>query len=378
MKILHTSDWHLGKTLGNESLTESFRYFFGQLYQMIEEHHVGAVIVAGDIYDSSVSNAEAIGLYNELAREVCLRRGCRLIVIAGNHDGPERLAGCSELLDAVGLHVRGRLSASVEPVLLDGGRVAVYPIPFFNRQEAAFYFGEKKRLASDEEAARLVCGAIREKMDPDRFNIAVSHSLVTGYELSDSDHAASIGGASAISGSVFDGFDYVALGHIHKPVVISDTVRYSGSPLKYCFGEKEERQTKGVVLLDTESGEQRFLPLRPLRDVVTAEGSYEELLNTLERNNDYLFLRLTDRRSGRELYDELKSRFPGLVELRGIERNDAENGRTSITLEELESMDEISVMKQYFADDFSYEPDDGQIALFQAALEELEKGGDEQ
>ena len=377
MKILHTSDWHLGKMLGNESLKESFENFFRQLYELIDKYQAGAVIVAGDIYDSSVSNAEAIGLYTSIAREICLKRNCHLIIIAGNHDGPERLAACNDLLDLTGLHIRGRLSATTEPVLLDEGKVAVYPVPFFNKQEVASFFPDEK-ITSQQDAAQVYFDAVRGTMDRSRFNIAVSHALVSGYQLSDSDHAASIGGSTEISASVFEGFDYVALGHIHKPVSISDNVRYSGSPLKFCFGEKEENQTKGMVLLDTETGESEFLPVPLLRDVRTVQGSYEELLEEKSFGSDYLFLRLTDRRANTNLYNEMKHCFPGLVELRGREMDDVEKSDASITMEQIETMDEMSIMKQFFADMFEYDPSESQLELFNSALNEIEKGGEKQ
>ena len=144
MKLIHTSDWHLGMPLGTGSYAEDQRHFLRQLYDLIEKEQVGAVLLSGDVYDSSVANAEAISLYNEAVTKICLELRCPMIVIAGNHDSAARLASCRELLKASGLYVTGRLSRDLEPVLLDGGRVAVYSLPFFGREEVIALFPEEK------------------------------------------------------------------------------------------------------------------------------------------------------------------------------------------------------------------------------------------
>ena len=375
MKLIHTSDWHFGMSVGTGSYAADQRYFLEQLYDLIRREQVDAVLLSGDVYDSSVTNAEAIGLYNEAVTTLCLELGVKLIVIAGNHDSAARLASCRELLKSAGLYVTGRLERDPEPVLLGGGRVAVYSLPFFGRDEVGALFPERKGdIRSQETAAMVVCNHIRETMDPNRFNIVLSHSLTVNAELSDSDRSARVGFATAVSKDVFEGFDYVALGHIHKPQVVAPHIRYSGSPLKYSFGS-EENQEKGVILLDTDTGEQRFVPMTPLHDRKTAEGRYEEILVREDLKNDYLRLYVTDRYAGLELVAELREQFPYLLEVYGKGLTESES-LSVLSVEELQSLDENDIMEKFMAENFSFEPSPEQRQLFREVLEWSREEGD--
>ena len=375
MKLLHTSDWHFGMPLGTGSYADDQRYFLEQLYDLIAKEQVEAVLLSGDVYDSSVTNAEAIGLYNEAVTKICLELKCKMIVIAGNHDSAARLASCRELLKASGLYVSGRLDGILSPVLLDGGKVAVYSLPFFNRDEViALFPDEKEAIRSQETAVMVVCDKIRENMEESRRNIVLSHALIVDSELSESDRSARVGFATAVSKDVFHGFDYVALGHIHKPQVISDTIRYSGSPLKYSFGN-EEKQEKGVVLIDTDTMTQTFVPLMPKRDRKTLEGTLEELLAREDVREDYLRLRVTDRYAGLELIAQLRERFPHLLEVYGMSITEGEE-LSSLSVEELQQLDETDIMEKFMAENFSYNLTEAQKILFQDVLAWSREEGD--
>ena len=375
MKLLHTSDWHFGMPLGTGSYADDQRYFLEQLYDLIAKEQVEAVLLSGDVYDSSVTNAEAIGLYNEAVTKICLELKCKMIVIAGNHDSAARLASCRELLKASGLYVSGRLDGILSPVLLDGGKVAVYSLPFFNRDEViALFPDEKEAIRSQETAVMVVCDKIRENMDESRRNIVLSHALIVDSEVSESDRSARVGFATAVSKDVFHGFDYVALGHIHKPQVISDTIRYSGSPLKYSFGN-EEKQEKGVVLIDTDTMTQAFVPLMPKRDRKTLEGTLEELLAREDVREDYLRLRVTDRYAGLELIAQLRERFPHLLEVYGMSITEGEE-LSSLSVEELQQLDETDIMEKFMAENFSYNLTEAQKILFQDVLAWSREEGD--
>lgn len=367
MKLLHTSDWHFGRDRGTESYGEDQRYFLEQLYDLIRREHVDAVLVAGDIYDSSVSNAEAIGLYNEAVTKLCLELQVKVILIAGNHDSGARLASCRELLKGVGLYVTGRLDRKPEPVLLDDGRVAIYCLPWFTRDEAVTLFPEEKaRIRNTETAMEAVCTHIREQMDPDRKNILLSHALVVDAELSDSDRSARVGFATAVSKDVFRGFDYVALGHIHKPQAIASHIRYSGSPVKYSFGA-EEKQEKGVVLIDTDTMDVKFLPIRQLRERRSLEGTFEELMAREDIREDYLRLYVTDKYAGLELIGQLRERFPNLLEVYGKSITQEEQ-LSALSVEELQTLDEVDIMTKFMAENFSYSPTEEQLQLFREVL----------
>ncbi len=368
MKLIHTSDWHFGMSVGTGSYAADQRYFLEQLYELIKTERVEAVLLSGDVYDSGVVGAEAIGLYNEAVTALCMELGVKLIVIAGNHDSAARLASCRELLKSAGLYVTGRLERDVEPVLLDGGKVAVYSLPFFGRDEVTALFPERKGdIRSQETAAMVVCDHIRQTMDKERFNIVLSHSLTVNAELSDSDRSARVGFAAAVSKDVFKEFHYVALGHIHKPQAVAPHIRYSGSPLKYSFGS-EEKQEKGVVLIDTDTGEQTFVPFAPLHDRKTVEGTYEEITAREDLQNDYLRLYVTDRYAGLELVADLRERFPYLLEVYGKGLTESES-LSALSVEELQSLDENDIMEKFMAENFRFEPSPEQRKLFQEVLE---------
>lgn len=368
MKLLHTSDWHFGMTLGTGSYAEDQRFFLDRLYQLIREEKIEALLLSGDIYDSSVVSAEAIGLYNEAMTKLCLELGVTVIAIAGNHDSAARLASCRELLKGAGLHITGKVERDPVPVLLDGGKVAVYSIPFFTRDEITALLPEKKDQIRNTETAMLAyCDHIRGQMDESRKNIILSHSLIVGSELSESDRSARVGFATAISKDVFQGFDYVALGHIHKPQAIENHIRYSGSPLKYSFGA-EESQEKGVVVVDTDTMEIRFVPIALKRERRSVTGTFEELLAREDIRDDYLRLYVTDQYAGLELVGQLREKFPHLLEVYG--KSLTEEGELSVlTVEELEEMKEEDIMIRFLAENFSAEPTCEQLQLFRDVLE---------
>lgn len=367
MKLLHTSDWHFGMTMGNMSYADDQRYFLEQLYALIEKERVDALLLAGDIYDSSVVSSDAIGLYNEAMTKLCMALRVPVIAIAGNHDSAARLASCRELLRGAGLHITGKIEKNPRPVLLDGGKVAVYSIPFFTRDEVtALLPEEKERIRNTETAMLVYCDHIRESMDKNRKNIVLSHSLIVGSELSESDRSARVGFATAVSKDVFSGFDYVALGHIHKPQAIENHIRYSGSPLKYSFGA-EEYQEKGVVLIDTDTMEIRFKPIAPKRERRTVTGTYEEIMAREDIREDYLRLYVTDKYAGLELIGALREQFPWLLETYG--KSLSEEGQLSaLSVEELETLNEEDIMMKFLAENFSTEPTEGQLQLFRDVL----------
>ena len=373
MRILHTSDWHLGMSVGTGTLAGDQRFFLEQLYGIIEEEQADILLLAGDVYDSSVSNAEAISVYNEATTRICADMGKKMVVIAGNHDGAERLAACSELLKGAGLYVSGRLTREITPIL--AGNTAIYPLPFFNREEVIALFPEKStEITSQEKAMKVVCDHIREEMDPSRFNIVVAHALIVSAELSESDRSARVGQASAVSKDVFEGFDYVALGHIHKPQMIDEHICYSGSPVKYSFGN-EEGQQKGVVLIDTESSEIRTIPIQMLHDRKTVRVTYEEIIEREDLSEDYLRLYVSDRYAGLELLSALQQKFPYLLELYGkaLEEGD---GQTALTVGELQSLDEVDIMMRFCGENGGALPNEEQLSLFKEVLEWCEKEGE--
>ena len=368
MRILHTSDWHLGMPLKLGTMIEDQQFFLDQLYSIIAEYDVDAVICAGDIYDSSVTNAEAIELYSGAITKTCKELRKKMIVIAGNHDSGARLASGRELLELAGLYVSGKIVKDIKPVSL--GNADIYPVPFFNRDEVIALFPDKKNdITSQEAATKVLCDHIKETMDPSRVNIIVSHAFITSAELSDSDRAAQVGQAMSVSKDVFNGFDYVALGHIHKPQSITETIRYSGSPIKYSFGV-EEAQVKQVLIYDTDSKEITPVELNMRHDRKSISGTYEEIraMDTIE--DCYLKVTVSDRIASLELLSELREKFPGILELYGM-GYEGVGEETSITIDELTKLDETDIMMRFLEEQYHYTPSEDQINLYKAVVESI-------
>lgn len=367
MNLLHTSDWHIGMPVGNSNYREDQHFFVEELVRVIREEKADAVLLAGDVFDSGRVSGEAIEIWNEAATKVCLDCGIPMIVIAGNHDSADRLASCRELLKQSRLYLFGRITNPVEPVVL--GTAAVWPLPFFQADAVREKWPEKaEEIRNQAQAAAVVLDSIRERMAGYKRNIVLSHAHITDAELSDSDRSARIGGAGAVPAGVFDGFDYAALGHIHKPQRMNGHVRYSGSPMAYSFGA-EEKQQKGFVLYDTESGEQRFAPVRQLHPHRSVEARYDEIPGLQkELEKCWLKLTVTDRPAGPELGSEMRERFPYLVLLRG--RN-PETGEVSLELtgEELGKMSDTELLKQFLRETGSaVTPTAQQLAWFEKAM----------
>lgn len=373
MRILHTSDWHLGMPLKLGTMIEDQQYFLEQIYSIIEKYAVDAVICAGDIYDSSVTNAEAIELYSSAITRICKELKKKMIVIAGNHDSGARLASGRELLEMAGLYVSGKIVKNIIPITI--GNADIYPIPFFNRDEViAFFPDQKAEINSQEVATKVLCDHIRETMDPSRVNIIVSHAYITSAELSDSDRAAQVGQATSVSKDVFEGFDYVALGHIHKPQAITETIRYSGSPIKYSFGV-EETQIKQVLIYDTDSKEIIPVPLNMLHDRKSISGTYDEIRVMDAIDNCYLRVTVSDRIASLELLSEMREKFPGILELHGMSFEES-GEETSITIDELTKLDETDIMIRFLEEQYHYTPNADQINLYKDVVESIGEEGD--
>lgn len=331
MKLLHLSDLHLGKRVNEFSMLEDQQYILKQILNIIEEEQPDAVLMAGDIYDKSVPSAEAVQLFDEFLYR--LSEGDRQVfVISGNHDSPERLAFGGRLMDRSGIHIAPVYHGHVEPFVLQdaSGTVNLYLLPFVKPAQVRKYFPDQE-IVSYTDAVR----AALEEMgpDPDQRNVLVTHQFVTGASRSDSEEI-SVGGADNVDASVFDAFDYTALGHIHGPQNAGgERIRYCGTPLKYSFSEAGHQKSVTVAELgEKEKGGEkaalslRTIPLKPLRDLREIRGTYLELTakSYYEGMNreDYLHVTLTDEEDVPDAVGKLRIIYPNLMKL------DYDNRRT--------------------------------------------------
>ena len=314
MRFLHTSDWHLGRSLHRADLRDAQARFLDHLVETTRAERVDAVLVAGDVYDRAVPPVDAVALYDEAL--VRLREtGARVILISGNHDSARRLGVNSGLIDAAGVHLRTRPDRLAEPVVLhdDHGPVAVYGVPYL------------EPVAEGERSHAAVLGAAAERIRADAAERGVSrtvlmaHAWVAGGAGSESERDISVGGVGQVPVSVFDGFSYVALGHLHGQQTLAEHMRYSGSPLPYSFSEAHHRKGSWLIEVGVH-GKTRVerVPAPGYRRLTVLRGPIDDLLASREYAEfeaDFLSVTLTDTSRPEAAMDRLRNRFPHILTL---------------------------------------------------------------
>lgn len=351
MRILHTSDWHIGRQFHNVSLLEDQRHVLNQITNLITERQVEVVLIAGDIYDRSVPPASAVELLDEVINRICKELKVPVIMIAGNHDGPERLGFGARQLAGAGLHIVGPLLDQQTPIILsdDAGEVAFYGIPYADPVTVRDVFAVE--AATHDEAMAHLVGQVHEHNGSKRRCVVLSHCFLDGGEESESERPLSIGGADRVSPKHFMDFNYVALGHLHgRQFKGAQHIRYSGSILKYSFSEQNHHKSVTLVDLDAEGQcaiEQ--IELKPLRDMRMLEGALDELLEqgrNDSNNEDYLLVRLTDTHAILDIMGKLRSVYPNVLHLErpGL----MSTGEKRVMLREQLKKDEMEMFGDFF------------------------------
>ena len=319
MKLLHLSDLHIGKTVNKFSMLEDQEYILAQILQLIDREAPDAVLIAGDVYDKTVPSAEAVQVLDDFLFHLSVRRLPALIV-SGNHDSPERIAFGARQLGAVGLHISPVYHGEVAPVTLQDadGPVHFYLLPFVKPAHVRAAFPEAE-IRSYTDAMRT---AIQHMgVEASARNVLITHQFVAGAAAAGSEEL-SVGGTDAVDASVFEAFDYVALGHIHGAQRCgSDRIRYCGAPLSYAFSEAGSEKSVTIVELARKGQLQiRTVPLKPKRKMVCLRGSFDELMmrsfyenTTLQE--DYVQITLTDEGFLPNAIGHLRTVYRNLMEL---------------------------------------------------------------
>lgn len=376
MRFLHTSDWHLGMTYrGGISYIKDQQFMIDEICEIAKSKNIDGIFISGDVFDKSIAGCEAIKLYDNTMTRLCLDMNIPVYVIAGNHDGAERLSSCNKLLSKSGLHILGALEK--EPAMVNAGDTDIYLLPWISTEKVRAIFPEEsKNVETMEDAYRLVLDKYREFFDKNHKHILLSHAFITNADTSTSDRAAEIGHATMVSASVFEGFDYVALGHLHGPQQITNRIRYSGTPMIYSFG-KEEKQEKSVTVIDTDTMEQTIIPLRMLHKRTTLSGTYDELMKAdydEDILNGYVRLEVTDSFVGLQAMADFRQKYVNLLEVssKSLEREDA---KITMTVEELEERQNNpkEIFKRYCEDILEELPDEHLQSMFDEVLKEYEK-----
>ncbi len=320
MRILHTSDWHIGRQFHNVSLIDDQRHILDQMIHIVKSENIDVVLVAGDIYDRSIPPAEAMSLLNDVINCISGELNIPIIMISGNHDHATRILFGSALFAKSGVHILGELTQTPQPVLISDlhGDVAFYGIPYADpirvRDELSI------DVHTHGEAMRVLTEQIKNHNKPHRRCVVLSHCFIDGSEESDSERPLSIGGIDKVPSTLFRGFDYVALGHLHAPQRLGvDTIRYSGSILKYSFSEIAQKKSVTIVDMDASGNCQvKTVPLIPLREMRIVEGELDDIVNEGRKdaaNEDYLLVRLMDTQALYEPMAKLRNVYPNVLQM---------------------------------------------------------------
>ena len=376
MKLVHLSDLHLGKRVNGFSMIEDQKYILKQILKYIEEELPDGVLIAGDVYDKSVPSIEAVELLDQFLTKL-MELHVATFIISGNHDSSERLGFAAKLIRPTNIRISQSYNGTVIPEKLidEYGPVNIYMLPFIKPLHVRMAFPECE-VATYTDAVKEAVSHI--DIDPSQRNIILAHQFVTGAMRTDSEEI-SLGGSDNIDVRVFDPFDYVALGHIHRAQRLTrDTVRYSGTPLKYSFSECNDKKSITVVELK-EKGKisLRFLPLTPLHDMREIKGTYEEVTSKKfyegTATDDYLHITLTDEEDVLDAAEKLRVIYPNLMKLDYDNTRTRSSGTVTIS-DDLDRKSPLELFEDFFEQQNNMELNDQQKEYISGLIEEIWEG----
>ncbi|MRD73942.1 exonuclease subunit SbcD [Rhodocyclus tenuis] len=379
MKILHTADWHLGRYLHGLSLLDDQAYLLTQLVALARDEAVDLVIIAGDVYDRAQPPAEAVALLDEVLAQLVMAAGIPVVVIAGNHDSAERIGFVGRICRERGLLLRGTLDDLSPLRLRDAhGEVEIWPVPYvepvFARALAAAD-ADPVRIDDHAAALALVLARVRTQMSSAARSVLVAHAFVAGASESESERALAVGGSGAVGADLFAGFDYVALGHLHRPQSAgAPQLRYAGSLLKYSFAEAAQEKSVSIVDLPADGVPRvRTVALTPRHDLRIVRGRFADLLQHPDprgARDDYLCIELDDAEPVLDPMARLRTVYPNLLELRFASLGSGE-GAARVAGDHRRQRPE-DLFAAFYRDVFATELGDPARAVFADALRKVE------
>jgi DNA repair protein SbcD/Mre11 len=388
MRLLHTSDWHLGRSFHGVGMLDAQRSFIDQLVAFVRDEAVDVVLIAGDVYDRALPGVDVVGLLDDALVRLT-GAGAQVVLTSGNHDSAIRLGFASRLLERGGVHLRTRLDELDQPVLLpldpagDTGPVlAIYGIPWLEPRLVAEQLGVG--TASHFEVTRAATERIRADVQHRRgtrtvHSVVLAHTFASGGISSGSERDLSIGGVGAVPLDLFDGFDYTALGHLHGRQELSAAVRYSGSPLAYSFSEAKHKKGSWLVEVDAAGiGEVREVLWEPPRNLAVLRGKLEDLLESEDfawAEGAYCQITLTDPARPAQAMDRLRTRFPDTLVLGFDPDGPGAGPKASYSSRLAEADDDLSVCCGFLEHVRGRAASDAESAVLAEALEAVRLEG---
>ncbi|QXM06531.1 exonuclease SbcCD subunit D [Crassaminicella indica] len=377
MKILHTSDWHLGRILHGIHLTDDQAYILDQFVAFVKDYRPDVILVAGDIFDRAVPPIEAVNLLDEVVSKILIDFNIPMIMIAGNHDSPDRLEFGSRLMEGRGLSISGKLFTPMKPIVLYDkyGPVNFYSVPFAEPAVVRDKLSDDTIHVHDTAMCKLI-EYIKHGMDKNVRNVLIGHAFVAGGEESESERPLSVGGSSVVNSSYFKDFDYVALGHLHRPQRIgSESIRYSGSLMKYSFSEANQK--KGICFIEMDkTGDVLVeeIELKPKRDLRCIEGYLNELLDEAkydQNKDDYLCVTLKDEGALLDPMGKLRKVYPNVLH---IERHQLVSSGNLVRADrDFKKMSEVDLFASFYSQVADREFTDEYKKVFEEILKSFYK-----
>lgn len=376
MKLLHLSDLHLGKRVNEFSMLEDQAYILSEILKIVDAERPDGILIAGDVYDKSVPSAEAVGLLSWTLAEIAQRK-TPVFIISGNHDSAERLAFASALLEKNQVYISPVYDGTVEPITLEDehGPVDIYLLPFIKPVHVRRCFPDRE-IESYTDA--VGCAIEHMGIDADRRNVLVTHQFVTGAQRCESEEL-SVGGSDNVDVSVFEPFDYVALGHLHGPQNVgSEKVRYCGTPLKYSFSEANHIKSVTIVELGSKGVlSVRTHPLVPTRDMLDLKGSYDQVTaREFYQKFDqkaYIRITLTDENDIPDAMGKLQVIYPNLMLLR-YDNARTRGGGDIVDAQEAVKLSPLELFAAFFEQQNGSQLSETQKEYLSAIIEDIWEG----
>lgn len=350
MRIVHTADWHIGKNLNDYSLLDDQRYYFEQFVSALERISPEALIISGDIYDRSIPSAEAIALLNSILCKIVLELKISTYIIAGNHDSKERLSFAGELLSQSGLHIAGIHSRDIKHIVQhskdNSVKVCFYLLPYIEAYNVKMLYPEYSTRCHKDALSYYMEHALQScPIDSSCFNLLLAHGSF-GRGIHDEELA--VGGSEMIDSSVFEKFDYTAMGHLHSHRTAgADNMIYSGSPLKYAVDQISQEKSFCVLTVNKDKSftlEREYI--KPLRDVKIVTDSFNNLMS-YQLSDDYIFVELTDEEVVFHAVARLKAVFPNILGLKYLALN--KKSMSSVTsAKNVSKKDELELFADFY------------------------------
>lgn len=377
MKIIHLADLHIGKRVNEFSMIDDQKYILNQILEIIDKEKPDAVIIAGDVYDKQVPSIEAVELLDSFISDISKRKTTTFI-ISGNHDSAERLAFGSSLMAMGKIYISPVYNGKISKYTLKNDFVSAnfYLLPFVKPSHVKRFFPDKK-IESYTDAIKVVIDNL--KLDTSEINILIAHQFVTGASRTESEEI-SVGGLDNVDASVFEDFDYVALGHIHRPQKIgTERIRYCGTPLKYSFSEVND--TKSVSIIEINSKEDfnlRMIPLIPKRDMRKIRGTYEELTTKTSYENtntdDYIHITLTDEFNVADAIQKLRVIYKNIMKLEYDNMRTRESRKINLDDMVIENKNPLEIFSEFYKLQNNKEMNDEQKEIIKKIMEEVWEG----